>query len=849
MRARRRSTSAAVVVAALVGVVAAAVVSLGGGEGESAPTRAQPSWRGLAGAPRLPVADRQRKIVVVATPSVAQRLARAHTATEEQERSWTSQAFAAQQQVLTTLATEGVSVHPDFNYARVLDGFSASLDARAVALLDAMPEVVGVYPVRAAYPASFSERLAGSRAFDAASGRRPSPSLPGSTGRGVTVALLDTGVDGVQPSLRGRLLPGFDVVGGGDDTSARADPQDRSRVERHGTELAAILAGVDGPGGLHGVAPGASILPIRVAGWQPVAGGADGVYGRTDQLVEGLEHAVDPNGDGDAHDAVRIAVVGLAAPYASFADGPLARAVQGALDLDTLVVAPVGNDGAAGPLFGSVAGPAGAAGALAVGAVDSRTRLAQARVVVRLGLEAIYDRVQPLLGVDEPSRARVLAIAAPRAGVAGPAAFFDAAGRSLVAGRAAVTAPGADAEATVAAAAAAGASAVVLDGRALPAGGLRLSEQSRIPVVSIPAAIGARLLAARRAGVDVAVAIGAARERANPAVGQVAGFSSQGLAFDGSVKPDLVAPGVGIVTAEPGLAADATPFYGTITGTSAAAAAVGGAAALLVQLRPDLDAPALKSLLTGYAREGRRTTRAGAGTLDLGAAAVGEVASEPASLVFGTWRGATWHATRTLVLRNVSTRRLQLSLSAVADGDADAVRIAVTPNRLSLRRGRSATVRIEIGAPAAPSAAIVTGAVAAAVAGGETLRVPWALAFARPASPLLAHASLDRSSFAPSDTSPAVLSVQVGAVEPGRPAQVEPVARLDVLLYSADGRFLGVLARLRDLLPGSYSFGITGRGATSAPLVPGRYELRLAAWPVLPHGAKPSRARVPFRIE
>jgi len=57
------------------------------------------------------------------------------------------------------------------------------------------------------------------------------------------------------------------------------------------------------------------------------------------------------------------------------------------------------------------------------------------------------------------------------------------------------------------------------------------------------------------------------------------------------------------------------------------------------------------------------------------------------------------------------------------------------------------------------------------------------------------------------------------------------------------------LARLRDLLPGSYSFGITGRGPSSARLAPGTYQVRLAAWPVLPLTARPSKAQVTFRIE
>ena len=120
------------------------------------------------------------------------------------------------------------------------------------------------------------------------------------------------------------------------------------------------------------------------------------VYSRTDQLIAGLERAVDPDGDGNAHDAARIALVGFAEPYAAFADSPASRAVKGALALDTVVVAPAGNDGPAGPVYGSISGPGGAPAALTVGAADLRAEVEQVRVTLRSGLRVLFDREVPL---------------------------------------------------------------------------------------------------------------------------------------------------------------------------------------------------------------------------------------------------------------------------------------------------------------------------------------------------------------------------------------------------------------------------------------------------------------------
>jgi hypothetical protein len=316
------------------------------------------------------------------------------------------------------------------------------------------------------------------------------------------------------------------------------------------------------------------------------------------------------------------------------------------------------------------------------------------------------------------------------------------------------------------------------------------------------------------------------------------------------VKPNLAAPGISIATSEPGQASDGSPLYGTVNGTSAAAATVAGAAALLAQMRPALDGPALSSLIAGYAQQGAAPTEAvGAGVLRLGASAVGELASSPTSLGFGIWQGKKWHATRWVTVRNVSSRRLQVSVVPAADQDPEAIGFTIAPSHFTLRAGAARRVKVRVVSPTPPPDRVVTGALQIEARGSETLRVPWALLFKQEQGNLLSHVALSKTSFPASDTSPAILTVQAGTLVRDAGVQIEPVRRLDILLYSAAGKYLGVMARLRDLLPGSYSFGITGRGPTSAQLAAGRYELRFAAWPTLPLDAKPSRAQIPFTIQ
>ncbi|HEX7256238.1 MAG TPA: S8 family serine peptidase [Gaiellaceae bacterium] len=842
---------------AIVALAAAAVSVAAATGGRSESGRDEPvSWRGLVGGPRPEVPVGQRMIVVLRTPSLASRVAAAGgRASEADQRRWHTAAQAAQRQLIARLSIAGLQLRPEYTYSRVLSGFSAPLDARAVALLQRFPEVEGVYPVRIAYPASTTSRLVEQDELAPGSGVRARLALPRSSGRGVTVALLDTGVQHGHDYLAGAVLEGVDILENDDLAAAEPQPDEPVEVERHGTQLAGLVVGSGGPGGLTGIAENATILPIRVAGWQRDVAGRWAVYSRTDQLIAGLERAVDPNGDGNAHDAARIAIVGVTEPYAAFEDSPAARAVGGALALDTLVVAPAGNDGPAGPRYGSVSGPGGARETLTVGAADDRPTTEHVRVTVRSGLRVIFEGEVPLGGARGPGDSLALGLAAPTPrdellpavlGEGAPgvsiADFFDRNGYSRVAGKAALAPAGDSPDTAAAGAARAGAAAVVLHDARVPAGGLGADERISVPVVSIPAGAAREAIRLLRAGDPATIEIGAPRERENPWSGGYAAFSSRGLAFDGGAKPELVAPGVALLTSHPGRGADGAPAFGTVSGSSAAAAVVAAGAALLAQARPDLDARALRGAMVGSSKDVN-----GARRLDLGAAAAVEVIAEPVTVPLGHANGRGWQGTERFAVRNVSQRPLRITVSTGRLGEVGGAALAVSPGRLTLapreRREISVVARM---AYMPPGVRLLSADLELRAGGAAPIRIPWTLTLGRYERGLLGAVRLSTDRFRPSDSAPALLELRAGRlIQGGGRSEVLPLSHLDLELWRGRER-IGRLARLRNLLPGRYTFGLTGRGPAGRRLAPGRYTLRLLGFP--PGDAPPSRQFVQFTI-
>src|SRR4029453_14181012 len=134
MPTRRLSETLLVVLA-----VAAAALAVGFGVAQTkvrSLVSEASSWRGLVGGGHPAVDVGQRVLVVLRSPSMAQRVAmNGGVATQRKERTWARSAPAAQRQLLTELSTRGIRPQVQFSYTRVLNGFSAPLDARAIAVL------------------------------------------------------------------------------------------------------------------------------------------------------------------------------------------------------------------------------------------------------------------------------------------------------------------------------------------------------------------------------------------------------------------------------------------------------------------------------------------------------------------------------------------------------------------------------------------------------------------------------------------------------------------------------------------------------------------------------------------
>ncbi|MEU0547735.1 S8 family serine peptidase [Micromonospora sp. NPDC005979] len=165
-------------------------------------------------------------------------------------------------------------------------------------------------------------------------------------GAGVTVAVVDAGVEADHPDLRGQVLAGH----GTNVTAARDGRRDDDKEKGHGTSMAGIIAGRGG-GATHelGIAPAAKILPVSM-----------GARSSTDDVVLGIRWAADNGAD----------VINLSLRIAQPVAPPeLVDAINYALSKNAVVVASAGNIEQGDR---EVTAPANIPGVIAVSGFDKR---------------------------------------------------------------------------------------------------------------------------------------------------------------------------------------------------------------------------------------------------------------------------------------------------------------------------------------------------------------------------------------------------------------------------------------------------------------------------------------------
>ena len=654
----------------------------------------------------------------------------------------------------SALQARGVALRDVVAYYRVWNGFSATVSTRDLARLNSPG--VRVRTVRRAYPAS-SEPV-------------PVPGRPTLERAGLggqpPVAVLDTGID--SDALRGHADPGYDAVDRDRDPAPGRDPGGSGRRETSGTALAGVVAST-----------GERVLPIRIASLR-AAGGTVEASTTTDQLLAGLEHAVDPNGDDDTSDHVPVALVGVNAPYAGFSNSPEAQAVEGAAGLGTLVVAPAGNEGAAAPGSGTIGSPASAREALAVGSLSG------AEPSPRVAIEGIGEGA--VLAGDPP----------PSGTTAGPVDDTDPAVlgkvQTRIRGKVVIVRAGDNPAAQAAAAAAVGASAVVLaDPRERPLPALSAG-RAAAPVIGVTGETAEDVLELKP-GTEISFGETERAPRSDaPAAVRVSPFTSQGPSAGGLPKPDLAAPG-SAVTIGPGSG------VAVAGGSAIAAAQVAATAGRLARTRPELSPAQLRQAMIAASDPANLPPdRAGAGVLREPTASPG-VTSNPPTAVSGAL-----DPVRVELSAAAST---QVALRATSGASVD-------PPTLNLTPGTPAPVSVRLNKPG-----ITSGRLEALDAAGKPVAsVPWLV---RPdeVEPIkvgeLAVSSGGRR-----------VRFTLGSFERGEQTSVQVAERLILDLVDGKGNVLENLTfpgGARELMPAEYAYTLP-RGS----LPDGDFKFRVRAW-------------------
>jgi minor extracellular serine protease Vpr len=485
------------------------------------------------------------------------------------------------------------------------------IDASALTAISQLSGVIKVRPV-IDYALDLSETVpyVGGAAVQAA----------GHTGKGVRVAVLDSGIDYTHRNLGGagtaaayaaaygagptdpknttldglfptsKVVGGYDFVGESWPTGPETPDADPIDHQGHGTHVADIIAGRSADGAHKGMAPDASLYAVKVC--SAVASACSGVA-----LLQGMDFALDPNGDGDISDAVDVINMSLGSAYGQIEDD-LTLAATNAVKLGVVVVVAAGNSGNK-PY--AVSSPSIGVGVISVAQTQVPSATAVPLVVnAPASIARVYGNTQTLdyapIGAGVTGDVVYYGRGCPAGSVTGQAGA-DPVLASPVGKIALIDRGGCSVSLKVDAAAKAGARGVLIglvapgDAISFSNGGGTAFVPSLVIQQSLSVAIKGRLAAAENVNVSMSNAAAIAL------VGSMASSSARGPSISTQhIKPEIGAPGAS-VSANAGSGTGESAFGGT----SGATPMVAGAAALLIEAFPDRSPERIKAMLMNSA--------------------------------------------------------------------------------------------------------------------------------------------------------------------------------------------------------------------------------------------------------
>lgn len=556
----------------------------------------------------------------------------------------------------------------------------------------------------------------------------------GYDGSGVSVAVLDSGIDYTHAALGGpgtlaayeaaygtspadprnttrdglfptaKVVEGFDFVGEQWPNGPRTEDPDPIDYEGHGTHVADII------GGTKGVAPGVDLYAVKVC--SAVATSCNGIA-----LLLGMDYILDPNGDGDIDDKVDVANLSLGSSYGQREDD-LSEASANAVRAGVVVVTSAGNSADRPYIVGS---PSSTPEVISV----AQTQVPSAKTFpLKINTPGSIAALYPNTATVD--------WAPIGAGFTGDVVYI---GRGCnadtylanPAGKVALVDRGVcNVSEKVRRASDAGAIGVLV-GLIAPGDAVTFSNGGQCPVppdgtckptLIIIQAYANLIKANLGSGVNVTVG----PEVAIALVGSVVGSSSRGPTSSfNTIKPDIGAPGAS-VSAIAGTGTGVEPFGGT----SGAAPVVAGAAALLLDAYPGRSPLEIKALLMNTGERNILTnpatepgglapiTRIGGGEVRVDRAlasdtATWDLAARIPSLSFGFQPLSTSKSfTKRIYVRNYSNKAQVYTITPSFRYSNDATSGAIqlyAPERLTVQANSAAnfTFRISVDASKLPT--------------------------------------------------------------------------------------------------------------------------------------------------